>query len=309
MNLRDLQKLQRDTGFNPIFLEKAYHITRIVSGLFRNPLLMESLALKGGTALNFIYLNIPRLSIDLDMNFIGKLDKEEMLRRRPEVDEEIANLATSLGYVPTKKPESYIMERFVLGYQNLSGIRDSIKLEINYLDRVPVVRIASRKFEHIYEMQKFMVRTYTIEEIAAMKTKAMMERLYGRDIYDIFQLSKLKMRKSLLRKLIIFYLITAREEPELHGLLEKVRRYDENELLRSVKPFLREAHAKSLSPSEVKMGVEKFYKNVFVLNKPERKFLNSLEKGKLDLNILFDGLHFNPEARNHPGLKLALGKK
>lgn len=35
----------------------------------------------------------------------------------------------------------------------------------------------------------------------------------------------------------MFFLITARKEPELQGLLEKVRKYDGNEMLRSVKPF------------------------------------------------------------------------
>jgi len=36
MELRVLQKLQRDTGFNADFIEKAYHITRILFGISEN---------------------------------------------------------------------------------------------------------------------------------------------------------------------------------------------------------------------------------------------------------------------------------
>ena len=79
LNLRALQKLQRDTGFNIDFLEKAYHITKILFGVFAHNELKENLALKGGTALNFIYFDIPRLSVDLDLNFVGALENTEDL--------------------------------------------------------------------------------------------------------------------------------------------------------------------------------------------------------------------------------------
>jgi predicted nucleotidyltransferase component of viral defense system len=54
MDLKALQKLQRDTGFNAVFLEKAYHITRILAAIPENEILAKALALKGGTALNFV---------------------------------------------------------------------------------------------------------------------------------------------------------------------------------------------------------------------------------------------------------------
>lgn len=82
LTLRSLQKLQRDTGFNPDFLEKTFHITKILSGIFKHKQIGEDFALKGGTALNFIYLDTPRLSVDLDLNFTGALEKKEMLARK-----------------------------------------------------------------------------------------------------------------------------------------------------------------------------------------------------------------------------------
>jgi predicted nucleotidyltransferase component of viral defense system len=40
---------------------------------------------KGGTALNFFYLNLTRLSVDTDLNYIGHIDREATLRDRPEI--------------------------------------------------------------------------------------------------------------------------------------------------------------------------------------------------------------------------------
>ena len=102
LDLRSLQKIQRDTGFNLNLLEKAYHITRIFWGIFSNDELSKNFALKGGTALNFIFLDIPRLSIDLDLNFIGAVEKEEMLAKRPKVMEGIRDLAAISRLIPKR---------------------------------------------------------------------------------------------------------------------------------------------------------------------------------------------------------------
>ena len=75
---RDFEKIQKTTGFNFELLEKAYHLTRVLNEMQKNPVLNKNLTLKGGTALNFIYLDIPRLSIDLDFDYTGKIAKEEI---------------------------------------------------------------------------------------------------------------------------------------------------------------------------------------------------------------------------------------
>lgn len=123
MDLRELRKIQRDTGFNPGFIEKVYQLTRILEAVYSDNNLKEYLALKGGTALNFIYLNIPRLSVDLDFNFVGALEKNKMLQLRPTVTDRIKVVADNLGFTTSKKPFSYILDRFLLRYRSLQGLR------------------------------------------------------------------------------------------------------------------------------------------------------------------------------------------
>mgnify|MGYP000893282485 CR=1 FL=1 len=40
----------------------------------------KEFALKGGTALNFFYLNLPRLSVDIDLTFLPVKPRDETLR-------------------------------------------------------------------------------------------------------------------------------------------------------------------------------------------------------------------------------------
>ncbi|MFO7980193.1 MAG: nucleotidyl transferase AbiEii/AbiGii toxin family protein [Candidatus Aminicenantes bacterium] len=307
LTLRALQKLQRDTGFNPDLLEKTFHMTKILSGMYKEKQIGTDFTLKGGTALNFIYLDVPRLSVDLDLNFTGSLRKEEMLARRKVIPKEIAGLADSLGYRMTKRPGSYIMERYILRYKRLSGLPDSIRLEFNFLERVPFTRIVRRTFDHLFEFESFKINTYTVEEVAAMKTKAIVERLYARDIFDMYEISKLKLNENVLRKLMVLYLLMAGREPDVEDIISRIKRYNSKEITRSMSQFIRKSRGKDLNPLLIKRSVSDFYKRVFVLNDSEKQFIESIKSGKIDLKILFEKEYFNPQAENHPSLIWSLG--
>lgn len=307
MDVKALQRLQRDTGFSVDFIEKVYHITRMLLEIYEEEGLSKNLALKGGTALNFVYLDVPRLSIDLDFNFIGAVEKEEMLKARPTITEGIIGAADRLGYRATKKPSSYIMERFLIRYKTLKGLRDSLKVEINYLERVPFMGRAKRGFRHFFDdVQEFEVNTYILEEICAMKTKAMVERLYARDLFDIYNLSKLRLQREMLRKLMILYMLVAGKEPGIDGLVSKIRRCDERWVAQKVSQFITQGQV--LNPASIKKDVAEFYEDVFKLDDRDKKFLTLIGKGVVDLDVLFAGIKYNRKAQRHPSLRHALSE-
>src|SRR5262249_19781566 len=79
------QKLQQEaasTGFRAEILEKVILLMDLLSEFATYPILKNKLVLKGGTALNLFYFNLPRLSVDIDLNYIGVIDREEMLADR-----------------------------------------------------------------------------------------------------------------------------------------------------------------------------------------------------------------------------------
>ncbi|MBA2426270.1 MAG: nucleotidyl transferase AbiEii/AbiGii toxin family protein [Actinobacteria bacterium] len=58
----------------------------------------DELSLRGGTALNLLHLDFPRVSVDIDLDFVGTVDADEAGRRRPALLEQIQDLARGSGY-------------------------------------------------------------------------------------------------------------------------------------------------------------------------------------------------------------------
>ena len=59
------------TGFRPEVLEKVIQLLSLLEGFNSHPFLKGRLVLKGGTALNLFLFDVPRLSVDVDLNYIG----------------------------------------------------------------------------------------------------------------------------------------------------------------------------------------------------------------------------------------------
>lgn len=66
-----LEQQSRDTGFRTEILEKAVHLLHLLQTINSHPFLRCKLVLKGGTALNLFLFNVPRLSGDIDLNYVG----------------------------------------------------------------------------------------------------------------------------------------------------------------------------------------------------------------------------------------------
>ena len=67
------------TGFRPEILEKVFQLLHLLQSFLRHPFLRDRIVLKGGTALNLFYFDVPRLSVDIDLNYVGAVDRQTML--------------------------------------------------------------------------------------------------------------------------------------------------------------------------------------------------------------------------------------
>ena len=81
-----IRDLAAKSDFLQESLEKVISLGEVAALVARHPLLSRVLALKGGTALNLFGGPPPRLSVDLDFNYIGALDRQAMLQERPDVE-------------------------------------------------------------------------------------------------------------------------------------------------------------------------------------------------------------------------------
>ena len=167
----------------------------------------HQLILKGGTAINLIYTNLTRLSVDIDLDYVGSLEKEQTLKDRERILESLDNYMLKEGYsVSSKSRGSAILASRTYAYINAYGNRDNIKVEINFIDRIHILPIVNRKIN--YFDKEVMIKAPLEEELFAMKICALIDRSKPRDLYDTFRLKNdfLNLEKDKLRKLTVFYL-------------------------------------------------------------------------------------------------------
>jgi len=70
-----LSRCAADLGYAESSLEKVIRLGELAGDIAKHGLLGESLALKGGTALQLCFGPPSRLSVDLDFNYIGSASR------------------------------------------------------------------------------------------------------------------------------------------------------------------------------------------------------------------------------------------
>src|SRR5574344_666660 len=172
----ELGRMSHETGFPGDNLEKVCRLVEILSYFEQDKLLKKRLVLKGGTAINLTVFSMPRLSVDIDLDFEGDCSKDEMLDFRSKITDDIQSHMTFSGYAlhpHTKNPHS--LDSFVYKYRNAGGNVDNIKIEINYMMRnhlMPTIEVPV--LHGLFPGVR--VRRLNTIELFASKIKAFMER-------------------------------------------------------------------------------------------------------------------------------------
>ena len=103
----ELGRKAKELGFARDTFEKVCRLVNILEFMDGDNLLTESLALKGGTAINLTIFDLPRLSVDIDLDFAQNVARENMLNDREEITERISKYMTANGYVLSPKSKNY----------------------------------------------------------------------------------------------------------------------------------------------------------------------------------------------------------
>ncbi len=300
---KEFEKIQQTTDLNLELLEKVYHLTKILNEIQKHSILKENLTLKGGTPLNFLYLEIPRLSIDLDFDFTGKLPKEEMITQRLEIEKEINEIASTLEYQIKDRGSSYIIARQSLQYHTTRNTKDHIKVEINYLDRMPLGNIDIKKFPSIFpDIVPFSIATYSLEELTAQKIIACLDRYESRDLYDLHRLSKQKMSVQETQTFATIYFCMSANNTKLD--ISKIKDFDLEKIQQELHQFIR--NSENLDPQVIQENAVQFLDKILKFNKQQQKFINTFFNEK---KILPDIIGFkDTDLKQHPALLHKLQK-
>jgi len=282
---KKFEQLQKTIGFNLDLLEKVYHLTRTLNKIQEYSILKENLMLKGGTALNFIFFPISRLSIDLDFDYTGAISKEKMVKQRPYIEKEIKEISSQLDYTLKDRGSSYIISRQSLQYKTIRNTKDHIKIEINYLDRIPLGDKEHRKFLSIFpDIKPFSIPTYSLEELTAQKSIACLNRSEPRDLYDLYILSKQKMSIEQIQTFTTIYLCmsTNNNKPDV----SKIKDFDLEKIQQELQQFIR--NSEKLDSDKIREEASIFLEKIVNFNKNQQKFIEAFYKEKKILPDLID---------------------
>ena len=179
-----LARTARREGFEPDVFEQAWRMAHILGEIGAHRYLRGRVALKGGTCINFFHTDLPRLSVDLDLNYIGAVDRETMLVERPEVEEAVRGLVREHGYMPEDIRHSYAGWTVKFAYEGVGGARGGIKADVNFLMRVPIYGVEALALPDVFELGGARTPCLPIEDVYGGKLKAMCVRAEPRDVYD-----------------------------------------------------------------------------------------------------------------------------
>jgi predicted nucleotidyltransferase component of viral defense system len=184
---KDIYEAQVARPFDMLYIEKVLRLMGILEIFFHNDELADKYVLKGGTALNLFYFQMPRLSVDIDLNYLG-LERETMLADRMRHEKLLSVLLKDNGYVLKRIPTEHAGGKWRLGYTSFTGTQQNIEMDINYMQRIALMPVQVKDSFPLGMQFVSAVRVLDLHELAAGKLCALLSRCKPRDLFDVAEL-------------------------------------------------------------------------------------------------------------------------
>jgi predicted nucleotidyltransferase component of viral defense system len=293
----------RRLGFLTAPFEKMTRLTEILRFLNETDELRESLALKGGTAINLTMFNLPRLSVDIDLDFTENLTREETQVKRDRIGRLLELYMAAEGYTKHgKSKHTHILDSFVYAYINAAGNSGNIKVEINYSLRCHALPISLAAVKTGEAFMAFSVRGLAPVEIFASKIVALTGRSAARDLYDLNNMIYFGLFDEsdiiLLRKCAVFYLAVAGNTETSGFDFERVADITPHKIKTDLHPMIRSVERFDLQAAQER--VLAFLNEHMTLSDKESAFLNRFAAGRYEPKLLFEDDEIAKRVENHP---------
>jgi len=198
--------LKQAGGYRPEIFEKVLNLMRLLELLNGHPYLKNRFVLKGGTALNLFEFDLPRLSVDIDLNYIGSADLETMKAERPKIEQAITDVCNRAEITVERRATEHAGGKWQLRYASALGGGGNLQLDINFMLRVPLWPVVLKDSRKVGEFQIKEIPVLDINELAGAKFVALLARHVARDLFDAHQLlTKVALDDTRLRLAFVVY--------------------------------------------------------------------------------------------------------
>lgn len=296
-----MSDVARRTGFDPGNIERVLRLKELLREFLRHPFLKGKLVLKGGTGINVFLFELPRLSVDLDLNYISQVDRDSMQAERPEVERAVEQIALGLGYRTQAGKNNWALTEFNLSFNNHAKRPDHLQVEVNFLMRVCALPPRPLKAIQLADEAPSDFPILAIEELMAGKLKAMIERTHPRDLYDLYRFSQAGVNHDteMLTKLTILFASTLPHELSSYRL-DRCDRVEGKDVGKLLYPLLRSGDRPTAE--DMIVVVRPLLKHVLDWTKG-RAYLDAMARGEYRPGLLFpDRPDVEERIARHPAL-------
>lgn len=285
-------------NYEPSVVNKVKRLFMLLNAFNNHPTLKDNYALFGGTAINLFLLDVPRLSVDIDISYIGDLRPDHIREDRQNFEEALVLVGQDLGYNVAPNKGGHAGRSFILNYTDQYG-KDTIKIDSVYLNRIPLMPI--NKTESIL-FPGIKVNLLNEYELIGGKVKAFLSRVKIRDLYDIANLYDLYKDNNdpLFKKILFFNACVSASFP--FGFKNREERFIEisNALETELYPMLKaEEHKPSIEEltEKAKLFINKF---LIPSEEDEINFYDKFKQGIYEPELLFTDDKIINNAKRNP---------
>ena len=269
----------------------------------RHPFLKTRIALKGGTALNLFIFDVPRLSIDIDLNYVGTPDRETMLAERPKLEQALQAVCGREGLTVRSLPSDHAGGKWRLTYTGASGRSGNLELDVNYLLRTPLWPAQLADSYPVGSFQATQVRVLDLHELAAGKLAALLSRNASRDVFDGVELLRREdLNRAKLRLGFVVY--GGANRKDWRAVSAKDVKLDAAELKSQLLPTVRPGALPKGKARALVSDCRDLLSAVLPLTRDEREFIERLnESGEIAAELLTDAAAMRKTIQEHPALR------
>ncbi len=139
-------------------------------------------ALKGGTAINLFVRDLPRLSVDIDLTYIEKGNRDESLSKIKQAMQDIQTDLQKRGFTVSESQKNGVLTRILV-----SNKETQIKIETTPVMRqtvhLPTMQTVTPYVEDQFGFAE--INMLDFNDLYAGKLCAALDRQHPRDLYDV----------------------------------------------------------------------------------------------------------------------------
>lgn len=296
------------TGFRPDVLEKVIHLLNLLEGFYNHPFLKDKFVLKGGTALNLFFFELPRLSVDIDLNYVGEVQREAMMNDRSKIEGSIRAVCSRQGFWVRRSPSEHAGGKWLLRYHSALGQEGTLEIDVNFMFRIPLWPVSILDSHTIGPYRAKKISLVDIHELSAGKITALFARQSARDLFDVnLLLDKTQLSRERIRLGFIVFGAVNRHDWRKVSISDI--KFDLSEFKLQLLPLLRirETAADHEAEEWSKGLLEKCKKRLEIVlpfTDQEREFLDLLlDHGEIKPELLTTDESVVERLNSHPLLK------